>query len=188
MSVSRYSLVAIILHWVVALLILANLWLGWRYGAATGMAKFDLMQWHKSIGITVLTLSLARLGWRLLNPPPAYPAYMDGWQKIASTAAHWGFYAVMIGLPLTGWAIVSASPTNIPTLLYKSLPWPHIGFIHDLPMATRLKVDALAVDAHHLLVWGIWILLALHLAAIVKHSIIDRDHMILRMVPGFRRS
>jgi cytochrome b561 len=187
MPVSRYSLVAILLHWLVAILILVNLWLGWRYGEATGMAKFDLMQWHKSIGFTVLALSLVRLGWRLINPPPAYPAYIAGWQKRASTAAHWSLYGLMVGLPLTGWAIVSASPTNIPTLLYKSLPWPHIGFIHDLPMATRLKVDALAVDAHHLLVWGLWILLALHLAAIAKHWIIDGDPVLLRMVPGFRK-
>lgn len=187
MPVSRYSLVAIILHWLVALLILANLWLGWRYGEVTGMAKFDLMQWHKSIGITVLALSIARLGWRLFNPPPAYPDYMRGWQKLASRAAHWGFYGLMIGLPLTGWAIVSASPTNIPTLLFKTIPWPHIGAIHNLPMATRFRIDALAVNAHHLMVWGVWILLLLHLAAIAKHWIVDRDPMVLRMIPGRSR-
>lgn len=183
MPVSRYSLVAIILHWLMALLILANLWLGWRYGTATGMAKFDLMQWHKSIGITVLALSLVRLGWRAVRRPPAYPRSMARWQKAASTAAHSGFYALMIGLPLTGWAIVSASPTNIPTLLYKSVAWPHIAFIHDRPMASRVQIDAWAVDAHHLLVWGLCGLLALHLAAIAKHGLLDGDRIWARMLP-----
>lgn len=187
MPVSRYSRIAIALHWAIAILIVANLWLGWSYAEASGMAKFDLMQWHKSLGITVLVLSVARLIWRLVNRPSALPDYVAGWQKLAAAVVHWCFYGLMIALPLTGWIIVSASLTNIPTLLYKTVAWPHIGIIHAMEPGQRRAVEAMVGDIHYLLVWGAVGLIALHLGAVLKHSLLDRHHLILRMIPDFRR-
>jgi cytochrome b561 len=180
---ARFSAVAIALHWAIAALIVTNFVIGLRFDSLQGMALFDLMQWHKSFGITVLLLSLARLGWRLLNPPPARPLGMPAWERRAATLTHWGFYALMIGLPLTGWIIVSASPFNIPTLLYKTVPWPHIGPIHDLPFAQRKSIESGAGGVHEWLAWGGAALFLLHVGAALRHQLFKRDGVLWTMVP-----
>src|SRR3990167_10371353 len=109
---TRYSAVAMLLHWSIAALIIANLFLGWRMGFLKGLAQFDMFQLHKSVGITVLVLSIVRLVWRMLNPVPPLPAGMKGWEVAAAHVTHWAFYGLMIGLPLTGWTVVSVSPWN----------------------------------------------------------------------------
>ena len=80
--------------------------------------SFAVTQLHKSIGITILLLSLIRLGWRLTNPPPPEPPTLAPWERMLSQVVHWGFYFVMIAMPLTGWLMVSASKTAIPTVLF----------------------------------------------------------------------
>ena len=179
----RYSAAAIALHWAIAALIVANFVIGLRFDHVKGLALFNLMQWHKSFGVTVLALSLARLAWRLVRRPPPYPAHMPAWEKAAASAVHWGFYLLMIGLPITGWIIVSASPTNIPTLLYKTVPWPHIGLVHDLPMALRKQLEAKVGETHALLAWGSAALLALHVGAALRHQLSSRDEVLWRMAP-----
>ena len=190
MTVSaRYSGPAVLLHWVIAGLILANFMIGLKYGAAHGLDKFAILQWHKSIGFTILALSLLRLTWRLLGRrPPPYPPQMMGWEKIAATSVHWAFYALMIGLPLTGWVLVSASPTNIPTLLYKIVPWPHLGFIHDLPMAERRSLADQVSEIHEWLAWIMAALFVLHVGAALKHQFVVKDGLLARMAPFLRSS
>ncbi len=184
---SRYSTVAIVLHWTIAVLILANIATGLRMDRLDGLAKFEAFQFHKSIGITVLLLSLLRLGWRLINPPPPLPADLSRFERVAALATHWGFYGFMIAQPLTGWIIVSASPYNLPTLLFKRIPWPHLGFVHDLPMATRKLIDANFGTIHVVLAWSLLALVALHVAAALKHHFIDRNDVLERMLPLVRR-
>lgn len=184
---TRYSSVAILLHWLIAALIFTNIWYGWRMGRAEGLAKFELFQLHKSIGVTVLLLTLARLVWRLVSPPPAYPTSMTAAERFAASAAHWLLYGFMIVLPLTGWIVVSASLYNLPTLLFKTMPWPHIGFVHDLPMATRKLVEDRVGDIHALMAWSLLALAAFHVAAAIKHHIWDRDDIVARMLPLLRR-
>jgi len=179
---SRYSSVAIILHWMIAALILANFLIGLRFDAVKGLALFDLMQWHKSIGITVLVLSCTRLAWRLFNRPPAVPG-MPAWERRAAAATHWLFYGLIIGLPLTGWVVVSASPFNIPTLLYKTIPWPHIGLVHDLPLTARKSIEERAGELHEWLAWGGAVLLLLHVAAALRHHFVKRDLVLWSMIP-----
>ncbi len=180
-SVTRYSTVAIILHWVIALLILANIALAWTFqNIPKGLTEYNLVQLHKSFGISVLLLSVLRLAWRLFNPPPPEPP-MPGWQRIASQVVHWGFYVIMIGMPLSGWIMVSASPLNLPTLLYKTIPWPHLAFVHDLPMDARKVWGHWGGTVHGLLAWLAYGLIALHVAAALKHQFFDRDNLIARM-------
>jgi cytochrome b561 len=180
----RYSAVAMVLHWIMAALILANLGVGWRMVFLKGLAQFDLFQLHKSIGITVLILSLARLGWRLVNPPPPLPQGMRPLDRLAARAVHWAFYAVMIGLPLTGWIMVSVSPLNIPTLLWRAIPWPHLPWLHQLPMDSRKAVETATAPVHLSLAIGSAALIVLHVAAAAKHQWVDRDGLLGRMVPG----
>jgi len=180
----KFSPVAIGLHWTIALLIFANIALAWTFDdLKQGLAWFRLIQLHKSIGITVLLLSVLRLLWRLVHPPPAHPPQMKRWEKGAAGAVHWGFYGLMLGLPLTGWAMVSASPKNLPTLLFRKVPWPHIGVIHALPMEQRKPLtDALAFT-HEQLANLAYVLIVLHVAAALRHQFFTRDRVLWRMLP-----
>src|SRR4051812_1302224 len=120
---SRYATVAIILHWLIALAIVTQVSLAWRFGDDRTPLAFALLQLHKSIGVSILVLSIVRLGWRLTNPPPPEPRNLARWENVASSIVHWGFYVIMVGMPLTGWLMVSASRTQIPTVLFWTVPW-----------------------------------------------------------------
>lgn len=149
------------------------------------MAKFTMFQLHKSVGITVLLLSVVRLAWRLVNPAPPLPTGMKGWERFAAHATHGFFYLMMIGMPLTGWAVVSVSPWNIPTLLWSKIPWPHIGFLHALNPSAKASVEAISSNVHMLLAFGGAALIALHVGAALKHQFILRDGVLGRMLPIF---
>lgn len=188
-SPGRYTAVAILLHWLIALGILTLIAIGLimtQLQATIGpMETFKLYQLHKSIGITVLLLAVIRILWRFTHKPPALPAEMPAVEKSAAHGLHWLLYVLMLGLPLTGWAVVSSSPFNLPTVLYSLIPWP------DLPILPHLANKA-AVS--HVLAWvhayGAWILiglLAVHFGAVFRHHIIKRDGVLLRMMPGPRR-
>src|SRR5689334_10001281 len=132
-SRTRYTTVAIVIHWLIAAAIIFQIILGWRMGdGPKGPTTFALVQLHKSIGITILMLSLLRLAWKLFNPAPPPPVDQARWEQVAAKLVHVGFYVVMIGLPLTGWIMVSASRSGIPTLLYGTVPWPHLPLLPEL--------------------------------------------------------
>ncbi len=184
---SRYASVAIALHWLIAVAILTNLWLGWCMGHAEGMDQFRLFQLHKSVGITVLLLAIVRIAWRLSHRPPPYPAGMTPFERRAAGGLHALFYLLMLALPLSGWVIVSASAYNLPTLLFGAVPWPHIAPVHDLPAASRQLVEDRTRTAHMWLAWLFLALIALHVAAALKHHFHDRDDVLARMLPRLRR-
>ncbi|MBX9931695.1 MAG: cytochrome b [Methylobacterium sp.] len=182
-SARRYSLVAIVLHWLSALGILALVAMGLAMTQLelAPMRKFELYQWHKSLGITVLLLTLLCLGWRLLRPPPALPPGMTKVERRAANGAHILLYGLLIGMPLTGWAVVSASPFNIPTLLYGTIPWPHLPVIATL--VDKASAEKLLAVVH---AGGAWILIALlmlHVGAALRHHFILRDDTLRRMLP-----
>jgi cytochrome b561/polyisoprenoid-binding protein YceI len=178
----RYGAVAIVLHWLIAAAIVFQVMLGWRMGGPHTPQGFAITQLHKSIGITILILSLARLGWRLANPPPPEPPTLAGWERALSKAVHVGFYVIMIGMPLTGWLMVSASRLHIPTLLYGTIPWPDLPGVAG---ASRRMWSRIGSNGHEWLAWGVYGLLALHVAGALKHQLFSRDEPILaRMAPG----
>src|ERR1700761_1102208 len=182
---TRYATGAILLHWIIALAIVAQVSLAWRFGDDHSPTGFALTQLHKSIGITVLLLSVLRLVWRLINPPPPEPVGLAGWEKAASQIVHWGFYVFMIGMPLTGWIMVSASKTQIPTLLYGVVPWPNIPGIDTLAPAAKHMWSKFGHQSHSTLALGFYGLFVLHVAGALKHQFFDRDTPILsRMAPG----
>jgi cytochrome b561/polyisoprenoid-binding protein YceI len=183
----RYTTVAIVLHWLIAAAILFQIILGWRMGdEPKGPATYAIFQLHKSIGITILLLSLARLAWRLFHRPPPHPATQPRWETIASQVVHVAFYVIMIGLPLTGWIMVSASKLNIPTLLYGTVPWPHLPLLPELATGPKHLWYKAGEISHGLLVKTTYLLLALHLGAVAKHQILDRDEVLGHMAPGAR--
>jgi cytochrome b561/polyisoprenoid-binding protein YceI len=182
---SRYSAVAILLHWMIAAGIVLQVVLAGRMDGPPTPTSFAITQLHKSIGITILLLSLVRLGWRLAHPPAPLPQTMARWEVVLTRVVHVGFYIVMIGMPLTGWLMVSASRTPIPTRLYGLVPWPNLPGVGELaPAAKRLWRD-IGETSHGTLAKVIYVLLALHVAGALKHQLFRNDEPVLsRMAPG----
>lgn len=184
-SRSRYGAVAIAFHWTIAAMILFMFWLGPTMASlpVEDERQFPLFQLHKSIGLTILVLSLARLGWRLMNPVPALPDGMTAWERHAARTVHLLFYALMIVVPLFGWATVSAAPLGVPTLWFGLFEWPDMPFLSDLPRAQKRVVDGPLMATHAILAFSMMALVALHIAAALKHHFRDRDNVLKHMLP-----
>jgi cytochrome b561 len=185
----RYNAGAIVMHWTIALLILTNIGLAWWFNTLHGEAKIEPVQLHKSIGITVLMLSVVRLGWRLGVPPPALSPTLQPWERWLAHTVHALFYVVMIGMPLTGWAFSSASPLIhvFPIVLFHVVPWPAIAPLTNLPHDQMKEAHGLFLASHQLLAKLAYGLVALHLAGALKHHIFDQDNELARMLPFLRR-
>jgi cytochrome b561/polyisoprenoid-binding protein YceI len=182
---SRYTNTAVFLHWLIAAAIIFQLGLGWRMGdEPKGAGLYALFQLHKSIGFTILFLSLLRVFWRLTHKAPALPHAMPQWEKTAATLAHLAFYGIMLGLPLTGWLLVSASSINIPTVLFGVMPFPHLPFIAHLATDLKAQLHELAEVSHALLALGTMALLALHIGAVLKHQLLVKDSVFGHMAVG----
>jgi hypothetical protein len=105
---------------------------------------------------------------------------------LAAAAVHWGFYVIMIGLPLTGWIMVSASNVASPIVLYGLVPWPAVPGLADLDPASKAMWHAFGQNGHGILALSAIVLIALHLGAAAKHQLLDRDTVLARMAPGAR--
>ena len=180
---SRYSRTAALLHWAIAGLVLANIMVGLRMTGLKGMAQFSQYQLHKSLGITIFVLTLVRIGWRITHRPPPIGNVLTAFERVASRGVHTAFYIVLVALPLSGWMLVSASRYNIPTLLFGTVPWPHIAPIHAAAAASRVRMEAVAGTTHEVLAWSMIALAALHISAALKHQFFDRDGTLARMLP-----
>ena len=178
----RYTAVAIALHWIIAFSIIGLIAVGWLMEEMDpGPDYFAIVQLHKSFGITILLLSVARIIWRLMNPPPPEPP-MPGWQKLAASAVHVLFYVLIIAMPLTGWIMASAS-TDAPTR-YFGLVDIRLPGIPALDLATREGLEEGFEQVHGNLAWVIIGLLVLHVAGALKHQFVDKDGLLARMAPG----
>ncbi|MEA3390533.1 YceI family protein [Sphingobium sp. CCH11-B1] len=169
----RYSRTAIALHWTIAALLAFQLAVGWGL-EGLGARGFHLYQWHKSVGITILVLTLVRIAVRMTKPRP--PKSEGGWQGMLASAVHVGLYAFMLGAPLTGWALVSTARVKVPTLLFGVAPLPH------LPLPA--SVHELAENSHGLIAWIGVALFLLHVAGALRHHVLMRDGLIWRMIPA----
>jgi len=183
---NRYTNVAITLHWLIAVMILFMIFAGWRtddmrQAMLAGDTSVDpmtvamLFNWHKTTGLIILALSLFRLIWRLTHKQPALPDGMNAFERFAATATHWAFYGLMIGMPLGGW--VAASASSFPSFFFnvQSLPIPQL-------VADNEAIYSVVAQVHSKGAWAILVLLALHIAAALKHHFIDRDDVLTRMV------
>jgi cytochrome b561 len=156
---TRYTWVAIILHWTIALGVLGLVVMGWvmTHARLSPMRLFQLYQLHKSVGVTILLAAVLRLAWRLTNRPPELPADMSGW------------------------ALVSASVLDIPTVLFGVIPWPDLpGLPHKAPAEDAFKA------LHAWLAWGLLALVGLHAAAALRHHFVKRDPVLIHMLPFVR--
>lgn len=178
---SRYSTVSIFLHWALAALILWQIFFNAGFhdmprGDPGRPAAFAM---HVSVGILILTLSLIRLGWRVTHPAPPLPARMAGWEKVLARTTQVLFYVFMIGMPLSGWLIVSGG-RRPPPEIFSLFPLPR------LPVGPGWHEPMEFVHAG-LLLKGFYGVLFLHVAGALKHQFFDKDIVLWRMLPVFRR-
>lgn len=171
----RYHPVSMLLHWLLALLILGTLAVGlYMTGLPFSPTRLKLYNWHKWAGVVILLLSAARLLWRLTHRPPA-DLPMPAWQSRMAHAAHGVLYLLFFAVPLAGWAYSSAA--GFPIVLFAVLPLPDWVPV-DRDLAEQLKT------LHHWLAYGLGAVVALHVAAALKHQFVDRDGLLLRMWPA----
>lgn len=171
----RYGAVAVALHWLIAALVFCQIYLGWwmieipKYPVGVRAAWFNL---HKSIGLTIALLVLARLAWRLRHAPPPLPASVPRWQARAAGASHFLLYAALLLQPLAGY--LGSTFSGYP-IKYFGVTLPNWGW--DAPL---LK-DVLS-QVHFALAWLITLLVLVHIAAAIAH-LVKRDGVFQRMLP-----
>lgn len=178
----RYNALSRALHWLLGLGIVAMLALGlYMHELPFSPQRLKLYNWHKWAGVMILLLSAVRLLWRLWRVPPALPAAvvqaMPAWQHKAHVATHGLMYLLFFAVPLSGWAYSSAA--GFPVVLFGVLPLPDWVPVSK-PLADVLK------EAHALLSLSLGALVVLHVAAVIKHQWLDRDHLLDRMLPARR--
>ncbi len=174
-SAPRYSNIAIAFHWLMAVLVFAGFAMGLTMvDLRISPDKLKLYSWHKWIGISIFILAAFRLWWRLLKMPPAEPA-MPAWQRNAASATHWLLYLLFFAVPISGWLFSSA----------KGLPTVYLGLVQ-LPDLIQ-KNDELApvIKQLHLVAsYSLGCLAGLHVLAVFKHQLMNKDGLIGRMIPG----
>jgi cytochrome b561 len=181
----RYGTVAIALHWLIALGIIVNITLGLYFVdlPRADPDRFFLTQTHKSIGLTILMLSIVRVIWRLMNPVPPLPATMSPAMRFAAHATHFLLYFLIIFIPLSGWLLVSSSPLGLPTMYFGWFAWPELPYFPDLPRAAKKMWSHEFGAVHVYLAWSAIVLVTLHVLAALYHQFIRRDVVLGRMLP-----
>lgn len=181
----KYTRTAMVLHWLMALLILANILLI----HAVDYVPEDRIRWvidtHKSTGITLLGLVLMRLLWRALHPPPSLPAGTARWEAGLSRLTHALLYFLMLALPISGWLHDSAwaRAPEFPMHLYGTFEWPRIAWISEIEPVAKKSLHMLFNAVHEQFGYVLYALFGLHLAGALKHQFIDRHPALQRMWP-----
>jgi cytochrome b561 len=173
-TTEQWGSLARALHWGMAILLLAQVVLG-KVGheMTRSPAKFDILTWHKSIGVLLLLLVLLRLAWRGVNPTPTRPPSVSSIQNWAARSAHAALYVLMLALPLSGWVMNSAS--NIPFKVFWLVSWP------DITGPSR-ELAELAEEVHEALAVLLMVLVAAHVLAALWHHFSRHDPILMRML------
>jgi cytochrome b561 len=173
----RYSNVNVAFHWVTAALVLFQIWLGLSFAdMAEGPHRANLFTWHRTIGAIILLTVLARLTYRLMNPPPPYPPQLPRWERVAGTWNHRLFYLLLIALPIGGLLAVSGHTPGPTISLLGGVAIPKIPGISE-------QLGDTAGDVHSAAAWLLIVLIVLHAGAALKHQFWDRNRAAGRMPP-----
>src|SRR6201994_3130090 len=159
----RFTPLQRLLHWLMAVCILAMLFIGVGMVSTVAPKYLTLVDIHKPLGIAILILALIRLAVRLRYGAPPLPADLPEPMKLAAYLSHYALYALMIGMPLIGWAMLSAGA--YPGLLFGGVRLPAI-----LPLSESLHT--LLWDAHFYLAFAFYALILLHVAAALFHALV----------------
>jgi len=174
---ARYSGAAIALHWLTAVLIVANLALGLSMvPLPINPRKLQWYAWHKWIGITVFLITCLRLAWRSAQPSPA-PVAMPEWQRRAAVVSHVLLYVLLLAIPVSGWLYSSA--TGVQVVYLGLVPLPDL-VPNDKALAGVLRATHLTLN------FTLLALVIVHSAAALKHHFVDHDPALMRMLPRTR--
>jgi cytochrome b561 len=174
---THFSPFARLLHWTMAPLIVAMLFIGVGMVATVSRAHNTLIAIHRPLGIALLLLVVLRVGVRLTRGSPPLPDDMPTPQRLAAKASHLVLYVLMAAMPLIGWAMLSAA--GYPVTLY--------GPLHLPPIAPHnVELFALLRALHTWLAFALFATVLLHLAAALFHGLIRRDGVFSSMARGER--
>lgn len=168
----RYNRTARLLHWLIAGLVIANLAIGLFHEALEGVVR--LIPVHKSIGLTILALTVVRILWRLTWSHPPFPAHVTRAEAAAALGVQGAFYGLMVAMPLTGWIMASAG----------KYPLTWFG-LFDIPKFAVTQTDPAYLvgrSAHEVLGWLFAALAVLHIAAALRHHFVLKDRVLQRMI------
>lgn len=175
MQASRYSGVAMLFHWAIAIAVIVN----WRIAEAGEHAeqaeKIAIMGTHKALGITILVLTLLRLVWRLMHRPPELASTLKPWERTLARTTHVAFYVLLIGLPLGGWLGQSFYGMGVDVFGLFTLP--------ALPVSNNPDLGHEIFHAHAFGGTVLLALVALHILGALKHTFLDKDGNLFRMLP-----
>lgn len=172
----RYSGVAMLLHWLIAIGVITQ----WRIAeaaehSASEEAGREIMSNHFSLGVTILVLVLARLVWRLVRPNPPLAAHLATWERWLAKISHTLFYVLLIAMPLVGWLAMSKYGSRVDVWGIFTMP--------RLPVAEDPEGAKALFDFHATAGMTLLILTAIHILGTLKHTLIDRDGNLFRMLP-----
>ena len=172
----RWGAASQLLHWTTVVLILVMAWIGLRMGdMPNGPDKVATYALHKSIGLTILALVLARIGWRLYAGAPQPVPGSPRWQHTVASLTHFGLYALLLAMPLSGWVINSAA----------GFPLQWFGLFNLPAIASRDSgLHELAESLHESLFWAMVALAVAHAGAAFYHHLFQRDATLVRMLPS----
>jgi len=172
----RYTLPAIVLHWLIAIAIIGTFTLGLVMTDIPGITptKLRYYNWHKWAGVTVLLLATLRLLWRLANHPPQYADEMPAWQRGAAHGLHWLLYILMFAVPLSGYFYSLAA--GFPIVYFGLFELPSL-------MGPDPALKPVLLGVHYWLNMLLAALVGMHVLAAFKHLLVDRDGVMQRMLP-----
>jgi cytochrome b561 len=183
----RYNVVAMALHWAIAALILLD------FAFALSFSQFNPGQalylpsaypLHMSTGLSVLSLSVLRVVWRLIHKAPALPADMRVVTRWLARLSHWFLYGFMLVAPLTGWLVLLVR--RKPISMFGLFTWPNLSFVSAMPHEQRSIYHDVALPLHTWISYAGMALVGLHLSAALYHHFYRRDDVLRRMLPSVR--
>lgn len=173
---ARYGGIAILLHWLVAILIVVNVALAWSLDSFDHDSPIHdrILTVHKSIGVTILLLAIARLAWRWMHPAPPLPASIPRWRRIAARIDQALLYAILFVMPVSG--LIDTGAFSQPV---------HYFFLFDLPQVTghNEPLGHAAFAVHEVSALALYLLLFVHAAAALHHHYVLKDGILRRMLP-----
>lgn len=178
-TVASYGFAARSLHWIIVLGIVVQYFLAEaEESERAASAAMSPMDWHMSLGVTLLALAVVRVVWRLFDRTPAWPAQMRGYERLLAAAVHVAFYTLLFVIPISGWLLANVEGEAVSLFGWFELP--------NLGAPGSEQREHLVEEVHEVLFNLLLVLALVHVAAALKHHFVDRDNVLRRMLPGAR--
>lgn len=178
-TISKYSTTSKLFHWIIALLVFIMLIVGFSFNNIPPETRGTAYMLHKSTGITILFLMILRLIWIHKSGKPPLPKKVPLWERVFSRMIQYGFYILLILMPLSGW-IRSVAADKVPVyfgLFKANLPW----------VGVNQNLSESMANVHLIIAWIIVVFITLHVLGALKHHFIDKDDVLKKMWPGRNR-